>query len=463
MRWLSFSFPSRYGVTAALLLVGANAADLRPTVGPGATKEEAINAYGWPTGQSQAGTKEILSYPQGKITLENGRVERVDFSTTLPWPAPRARPAAATSSTAKAKPDAPLDFWLTNFAEAAADAKRRRVRILALFTGSDWSPASRQFQDEVEFQTDFVNTVTGDFALLRLDFPTRTAQPPELRQQNGELRARYGVTTYPSLLVLDAEGKLVAQVDLGKIRDGEPYRAQVMAALRDVKNLLGSAPRAPSPDLTPAAAPARDPTAPPGRLDEIKQSLTNAGSLLTLGIIGGLVLAGIMLWLLWRNRPARPSGPRAPMASRIGDAASGLPSGAELRQWPVEKVRTLAAALAEAENYVVAVRAGGSDPDLALVRRGESQPRVLVACAAGGPIGPKRMRELVGALAVENVAMGWFVSPGGFSAEARSYAKQNNIQMIDVDALLSLLRDLPPLALPKVIARINAPPSAKPA
>ena len=57
---------------------------------PGATKDEAIEAYGWPTGQSQSGTKEILSYPQGRITLENGRVEKVDFSTSMPWPAPAA-------------------------------------------------------------------------------------------------------------------------------------------------------------------------------------------------------------------------------------------------------------------------------------------------------------------------------------------------------------------------------------
>src|SRR5471030_2255613 len=86
---------------ALILLASAHAADLQPVVGPGATKEEAINAYGWPTGQSQLGTKEILNYPQGSITLEKGRVERVDFSTSVPWPAPRPRPGAPTPTTAK--------------------------------------------------------------------------------------------------------------------------------------------------------------------------------------------------------------------------------------------------------------------------------------------------------------------------------------------------------------------------
>ena len=41
---------------------GAMAADSRPVVGPGATKEEVLDAYGWPTGQTQAGAKEILTY-----------------------------------------------------------------------------------------------------------------------------------------------------------------------------------------------------------------------------------------------------------------------------------------------------------------------------------------------------------------------------------------------------------------
>ena len=146
-----------------------SAADPRPMVGPGATKDEVIDAFGWPNGQSTSGTKEILSYTQGQVMLDNGRVERVDFSTTIPWPAPRPRPGAATASTAK-KPEAPVDFWLTNFDDAAREALRRSVRVLVLFTGSDWSPASKQFRDEVEFHAEFVNAFTEDFVFLRLDF-----------------------------------------------------------------------------------------------------------------------------------------------------------------------------------------------------------------------------------------------------------------------------------------------------
>ena len=82
-----------FGLIAALAFAcaGRAANEPRPVVGPGATKEDVINAYGWPNGQSQSGTKEILSYVQGEVVLDNGRVERVNFSPNVPWQTPRPR------------------------------------------------------------------------------------------------------------------------------------------------------------------------------------------------------------------------------------------------------------------------------------------------------------------------------------------------------------------------------------
>src|SRR4051812_17417172 len=143
------------------------AADSRPVVGPGATKEEVINAYGWPTGQSALGAKEILNYPQGSITLAGGKVERMDFSTTLPWPAPRPRPgAAAMAAAAKAAEATTFDPWTTSFADAISQASKQHARILAAFVGSDWSPPSKRFLDEVATHPEFVNGLMSDFVFL---------------------------------------------------------------------------------------------------------------------------------------------------------------------------------------------------------------------------------------------------------------------------------------------------------
>src|SRR5262249_9006506 len=156
--------------------------------------------------QSQKGSKEVLTYPQGMVTLEKGRVEKVDFSMTMPWPPPRPRPGPSPVVT-PGKADNKVDnYWQMDFTRAAQEAERRNARILAAFTGSDWSQASKLFRDQVAFHPDFINAFTGDFVFLELDFPLRAAQSPEQREHNARLREHYGVITYPSILVLSRTG-----------------------------------------------------------------------------------------------------------------------------------------------------------------------------------------------------------------------------------------------------------------
>ena len=433
-----------------------SAADSRPVVGPGATKEAVIDAYGWPTGQSVSGTKEILNYPQGQVTLENGRVEKVDFSMKMAWPAPRPRPGPPSATTVK-KPEAPVDFWLTNFDDAVREAKRRRARILALFTGPDWSPGSKQFHEEVEFHPDFVNAFTGDFVFLRLEFANRAPITPELRDQNNRLRERYGVTTYPALIVLGTDGTLVATVDLAKPQAGDTYRARVIAAVREVRDLLALRPPEPSPETEKAPPVAEGPKRSPVSA-AVAAGLQAAGRVVTNAFALGALITVVLFWLVWRNWAGkRPPPPKFSMASRISDAASGLPTHEELTAWPKEKICALIAALAESEGYAAVVQPPGGDKDVVLKRAGEARPRVLVCCvpARAGIVPAKRVRELFGTLTAEGVEVGWFVAPAGFASEALTYAGQNNIILFDAERLLAQLRDLPPLVLPKVLGRVG--------
>ena len=445
------------------LLLGrgaAWAADGAPVVGPGATKEDVINAYGWPAGQSKLGPKEILSYPQGEVTIENGRVQRVDFSPDKPWPAPRPRPGPASPTSVK-KAEAPLDFWLVHFEDAQRDAAARHARILALFIGSDWSPPSRQFQDEVAFNTDFIREFTGDFVFLRLDYPTRAPQPADLHEQNTRLREKYNVTTYPSLLVLSPAGTAVATIDLTKAQPGETYRDRVIAAVREVRDLLVAHP--PAPDPAPAAAAATpkadgaSTTAGERPVDVGEASVSKAAPLIIGAVAGGLVLVAFGWWLLWRMKAPRENE-QVSMAERISAAASGVPSVADLQAWPLEKLRAVVAALAEADGYEVTARGGGGDGDLALQRPGEEKPRVIVACFAGsaGIASAKRIRELFGTLTLEAIPTGWFVAPMGFAADARQFAREHQIELIDADQMTGQMSAVPPIVLQKVLMRERA-------
>lgn len=406
--------------------------DLRPMAGPGATKAEVLDSYGRPTGQSRGGGKEILNYPQGQVILENDRVERLNFAPTGPAPA-----ASASSS------------WLVSFDEALREAARRNVNVLALFTGYDWSPASRRFQDEVANQADFLNAFSRDHVLLRLDFPMRTPISSEEREQNEKLRARYGVTSYPTLLVLAASGERLREIDLTASRVDEAYRARLRAAVQEL--------RAPAP--APAAS-AESVPAPAGGLPAadpaVASSLSSARQLVSSSLIIGGGIAAFFLWLMWRKGPRSP-GPRRSesIAARINAAASGLPTTEEITGWRKEHLSAVTTRLAQSEGYLARMRPADPEKDVVLTRPGESKPCAFVCCAPGGAgvVAARRVRELVATLTAEGVIAGWFVAPDGFSADARIYAEQHSILLIDSRHLLGRLRELPPLVLDRVLGR----------
>jgi restriction endonuclease/thioredoxin family protein len=444
--------PVRRMLLAMVLAGWLHAQDMRPVVGPGATRDEVINAYGWPTGQSQAGLKEILRYPQGSVTLENGRVVQVDFSTKIPWGAPRAKPPPPTASTAK-KNDvaAPVDDWDTNYAQAVGEATKRQVRILALFVGSDWSPPSKRFLDEVAESPEFVTQFIADFVFLKLDFPTRAKQAPELKKQNEELRAKCAVTTYPALVVLSDKGEPLAVVDLAKERPGATYRDQMIAAVGEVRDLLRV-----KPIEVEAPPPPPEKTTGPGEgtkvLDAAMNMIANALGYF-LGV--GLALAIGFVWWVRRTRGQSTRPQREPPKLLKPKAVIlELPTLPELVGWPTDRVRLLVSATFEAAGYKTRFPPG-READIELLRPGHTKPTVLVRCRPGivGAVGPKIVRELFAMVIAESIETGWVVSAGGFSKEAQVEAKERGVELISGEDLLERLHNLSAAALSAVLNR----------
>lgn len=429
--------------------------DPRPIVGPGASKDDVLNSYGWPTGQSQLGNREILNYPQGTVTLIDGKVEKVSFNMNMKWPPPRPRPGTAPVATEK-RNDSLSDLWLTRYDAALAEAARRNVPVLALFTGSDWSPASKAFQEEVAFQGEFVSAFTGEYVLLWLDFPTRGTQPSDVVEENQRVRERYGVITYPAVLLIGADGELKRTVDLSAPRPGQTYGERMIAAVRGAR-LPPGLPKKPKIELPPlqkaveASTEGKSTTA-----SVVKTSLARAQALVLNGVTIGLIVAILLGWAVWRWTPKFRGAVRSDLSSRMADAGSGIPSAAEMATWNRERLRAVVAGLAETNDYVVLPGDGG-DIDLRLKRQRETKPCIVVHCISGGPKLPpaavKRVRQVLGAMALEDVPTGWVVAPMGFTDESKVFAEKNNIVLLDGAQIRLQLRDLPPLLLPKVMHR----------
>ena len=398
-----------------------------------------IVAYGWPNGQSQTGVREILTYSQGQITLVDGRVTQVDFSPSSVWPTPKPKPSASTPKKARVavsqlKALPPVDYWSTDFAEVTREAKARHARILAVFTGSDWSPASRRFHDEVEMRTDFVSAVLTDFVLLRLDFPAHGNQRPELRAQNALLRERCRVTTYPTLLILSARGDQLAMIDLSKLDPAQPAGDQVLAVLDQVQQLQQS-------KIQTREAASADPA-----IEQVEE-VSNPWVEEFLALV-------LLIWLWIRHHRSKII---AEVESHANPTSTHvlIPTPALIAVWSHARLREVCAAVFEVEGFHVKPRLMESGADLALHRGRETKPEVLVLCHPGtvGLAGAKMVRELLGTIVVENVDAGWVVSPGGFTAEARQVAIERGLVLIDGEQLLQRLAEVPQLARSRLLGR----------
>jgi len=116
--------------------------------------------------------------------------------------------AAAFVAGAFAMPPGFTDDWDAALKKAADEKKT----VLALFTGSDWCIWCKKLEGEVFSQKAFSDEVGKTFVPVFLDFPSKkTAVPEATAKRNRELAKKYSVSGYPTVLLLDAKGTVLAQ------------------------------------------------------------------------------------------------------------------------------------------------------------------------------------------------------------------------------------------------------------
>ena len=102
--------------------------------------------------------------------------------------------------------------WLTDLDTAREQAAREHKQILLYFTGSTWCPPCIALHHEVLATPEFTE-YAKNFVLVALDFPRLRDRTPEKITANPalkkrmELKERYGVAGYPTLLVLTSTGE----------------------------------------------------------------------------------------------------------------------------------------------------------------------------------------------------------------------------------------------------------------
>lgn len=101
--------------------------------------------------------------------------------------------------------------WNEDYAKAVAQAKADKKLVLLDFTGSDWCPPCKKLAADVFAQQEFKNYAKEKLVLVELDFPTSKSQPEELKKQNQKLQTEYNIEGYPTVIILNPDGKEIAR------------------------------------------------------------------------------------------------------------------------------------------------------------------------------------------------------------------------------------------------------------
>jgi protein disulfide-isomerase len=120
--------------------------------------------------------------------------------------------------------------WLTDFEAAAAKGKSDNKLVLLNFTGSDWCGWCKRLNAEVFSKPQFQEYAAKNLVLVELDFPRFKQQSDAVKKQNGQLASKYQIEGFPTVVVLNAAGKVVGE--LGYMQGGADAFIAALEQLR---------------------------------------------------------------------------------------------------------------------------------------------------------------------------------------------------------------------------------------
>jgi len=124
--------------------------------------------------------------------------------------------------------------WSDNFESAKAKAIEKNLPIFALFTGTDWCPWCVKLEKEVLDKPEFSAYASGNLILFKADFPRKKALQPGVAAQNEKLSKKYNVEGFPTVLLLDMNGKVIDQTGYEK-GGAAAYVEMLKEKLKDFK------------------------------------------------------------------------------------------------------------------------------------------------------------------------------------------------------------------------------------
>lgn len=131
----------------------------------------------------------------------------------------------ASSALAKAP-----EGWETNVETAVKLAKEQDKAVMLEFTGSDWCPPCIMMAKKVFSKEEFVKKASEKYILVHLDFPKGDK---ELAEKNKPYAEEYEIEGYPTVILLDSEGKEFTRFFASEFPDLEKFLAKLETSLEN--------------------------------------------------------------------------------------------------------------------------------------------------------------------------------------------------------------------------------------
>lgn len=129
--------------------------------------------------------------------------------------------------------------WNTNLVKAVDEAIAAKKPLLLFFTGSDWCGWCKRLQAEAFEQPEFEKWAKENVVLMELDYPRRTTQDNEVREQNMNIQSMFGVRGYPTIWFVNPQ-KNGSEINFGKIGSTGYVRGGAQAWIAEANRILES-------------------------------------------------------------------------------------------------------------------------------------------------------------------------------------------------------------------------------
>ena len=108
---------------------------------------------------------------------------------------------------------------------------------MILFTGSDWCPPCKRLHAAIFHSEEFEKWAKKNLVMVLADFPRRRQNqlPQEQKIKNNELATKFGIRGFPTVLILDTEGKVLDKKVGYRGESPKEYIQNIIEKTKDIR------------------------------------------------------------------------------------------------------------------------------------------------------------------------------------------------------------------------------------